>query len=83
MAFPVVDPRIQAGIEVYPRWDIAHIEGAVAPSPSWKSTRRSLFMTTVSESLDPWFFEDIELRCETSSEKLLAEADLYRNRNSR
>ena len=67
-----------AGIEVYHRWDIAHIEGAVAPSPSWKSTRRSLFMTTESESLDPWFFEDIELRCETSSEKLLAAADLYR-----
>ena len=39
-----------AGIEVYHRWDIAHIEGAVAPSPSWKSTRRSLFMTTESES---------------------------------
>ena len=59
-----------AGIEVYHRWDVAHIEGAVAPSPSWKSTRRSLFMTTESESLDPWFFEDIELRCATSSEKI-------------
>ncbi len=66
-----------AGIEVYHRWDVAHIEGAVAPSPSWKSTRRSLFMTTESESLDPWFFEDIELRSEASARKLLEAAALY------
>ncbi|MDD3107820.1 MAG: hypothetical protein PHV49_01220 [Alistipes sp.] len=59
-----------AGIEVYHKWDLAHIEGAVAPSPSWKSTRRSLFMTTETESLDPWFFEDIELRSATSARKL-------------
>ncbi len=68
-----------AGIEVFHKWDVAHIEGAVAPSPSWKSTRRSLFMTTESESLDPWFFEDIELRCATSSEKLLKAIKHYKN----
>ena len=64
---------------VYHRWDIAHIEGSVAPSPSWKSTRRSLFMTTESEVLDPWFFEDIELRCEASSHKLLQAIKHYKN----
>lgn len=68
-----------AGIEVFHKWDVAHIEGAVAPSPSWKSTRRSLFMTTESESLDPWFFEDIELRCATSSEWLLKAIRHYKN----
>lgn len=66
-----------AGIEVFHTWSVAHIEGAVAPSPSWKSTRRSLFMTTESESLDPWFFEDIELRSASSSEKLLEAVGLY------
>lgn len=68
-----------SGIEVFHKWDVAHIEGEVAPSPSWKSTRRSLFMTTESESLDPWFFEDIELRCATSSEKLLKAIKHYKN----
>ena len=68
-----------SGIEVFHKWDVAHIEGAVAPSPSWKSTRRSLFMTTESEMLDPWFFEDIELRCATSSEKLLQAIKHYKN----
>lgn len=72
-------PNNLAGIEVYHKWNIAHIEGAVAPSPSWKSTRRSLFMTTESEMLDPWFFEDIELRCATSSEKLLEAIKHYKN----
>ena len=34
-------------------------------------------MTTESESLDPWFFEDIELRSEASARKLLEAAALY------
>ena len=36
-------------------------------------------MTTESEVLDPWFFEDIELRCATSSEKLLQAIKHYKN----
>lgn len=50
----------------------AGIGGAVAVSPSWKSTRKSVFMITENEVLDPWFFEDIELRCKASADQLLA-----------
>lgn len=63
-------PINPADIEVFHKWDIAHLMGSVAPSPSWKSTRRSLFMVTENEPLDPWFFEDIELRCQSSALKL-------------
>ena len=63
-------PKNPADIQVFHKWDIAHIMGSVAPSPSWKSTRRSLFMVTENEVLDPWFFEDVELRCSASATKL-------------
>jgi len=63
-------PKNVADIQVFHKWDIAHIMGEVAPSPSWKSTRRSLFMVTENEVLDPWFFEDVGLRCTSSSGKL-------------
>jgi hypothetical protein len=64
-------PKNAAGLQVFHQWDFARIMGEVAPSPSWKSTRRSHFMTTEMEILDPWFFEDIELRCQASSVKLM------------
>lgn len=64
-------PKNPADIQVFHRWDVARIMGEVAPSPSWKSTRRGLFMATENEVLDPWFFEDIELRCQASASKLL------------
>lgn len=63
-------PKNVADIQVFHKWDVAQIMGEVAPSPSWKSTRRSLFMVTENEVLDPWFFEDIELRCAASAVKL-------------
>jgi hypothetical protein len=63
-------PRNAADLQVFHKWDIAHIMGEVAPSPSWKSTRRSLFMVTENEVLDPWFFEDIGLRCSSSAAKM-------------
>ncbi len=63
-------PKNAAGLQVFHQWDVAHIMGEVAPSPSWKSTRRSLFMATENEVLDPWFFEDIELRCQASAFKI-------------
>lgn len=63
-------PKNLAYIHVYHKWDVAQIMGEVAPSPSWKSTRRSHFMVTENETLHPWFFEDIELRCASSSSKL-------------
>jgi len=59
-----------AGLRVYHQWDIAHLAGVVAPSPSWKSTRRSLFMLTEEEVVSPWLFEDVELRFKNSSEEL-------------
>ena len=64
-------PKNVAGISVYHKWDKAWISGAVAPSPSWKSTRRSLFMITEEEVLDPWFYEDIELRSKAGADELL------------
>ena len=50
---------------------IAHLAGVVAPSPSWKSTRRSLFMLTEEEIVSPWLFEDVELRFKSSSDQLV------------
>ena len=66
------------GIDAFHPWDVAHIEGNVAESPSWRSTRRSLFMTTESEKLHPWLFEDIELRCASSAEQLQRSLDWFR-----
>lgn len=60
-----------AGLRVYHQWDIAHLAGVVAPSPSWKSTRRSLFMLTEEEIVSPWLFEDVELRFKSSSDQLV------------
>lgn len=60
-----------AGLRVYHQWDMAHLAGVVAPSPSWKSTRRSLFMLTEEEIVDPWLFEDVELRFKSSSDELI------------
>ena len=38
--------------------------GVVAISPSWKSTRRAVFMLTEDEEAhEPWLIEDISLRC--------------------
>jgi hypothetical protein len=72
-------PKNAAGLQVFHQWDIAHIMGEVAPSPSWKSTRRGLFMETENEVLDPWFFEDIELRCQASASKLLEAIAIFEN----
>lgn len=37
--------------------------GSVAPSPSWKSTRRAIFMMTEDEpAFHPWLTEDLSLR---------------------
>lgn len=55
---------------IYHRWDKAFIPGSVAASPSWKSTRRALFMITENEQLHPWFYEDVGLRCEQAADQL-------------
>jgi hypothetical protein len=72
-------PKNAAGLQVFHPWDIAHIMGEVAPSPSWKSTRRGLFMATENEVLDPWFFEDIELRSQASATKLSEAKTAFEN----
>jgi hypothetical protein len=64
-------PKNAAGLQVFHLWDIAHIMGEVAPSPSWKSTRRGVFMETENQVLDPWEFEDVGLRCQASASKLM------------
>lgn len=74
-------PRNMADIYVYHKWDVAQIMGEVAPSPSWKSTRRSHFMVTENEILDPWFFEDVELRCSSSSGKLMEAIGIFETIN--
>ncbi|MBN8859021.1 MAG: hypothetical protein J0H29_11575 [Sphingobacteriales bacterium] len=74
-------PVGMTGIQVFHRWDIGHISGAVAPSPSWKSTRRGLFMITEEEKLDPWFFEDIELRSAAAADQLLLAIAAYEKLN--
>lgn len=65
-------------IKPFHSWKVARLHGLVANSPSWKSTRRSLFMTTEREPVHPWFFEDIELRCKTASDKLLVAIEVYK-----
>jgi hypothetical protein len=72
-------PKNAAGLQVFHQWDVARIMGEVAPSPSWKSTRRGLFMVTENEVLDPWFFEDIELRCQASATKLTEAITMFEN----
>jgi hypothetical protein len=71
------------GVDAFHPWDIAHIEGNVAESPSWRSTRRSLFMITESEKLHPWLFEDIELRCASSSQLLQRALEWFRRAQGR
>ena len=46
----------------YHNWKAFKIIGQVAHSPDWESTRRSIFMFTKNEPLDPWAIEDIGLR---------------------
>lgn len=64
-------------IQAFHVWNAAKINGQVAGSPSWYSTRRSLFMTTVNEIQHPWFFEDIELRCFSAAKKLTEAIEVF------
>ena len=54
---------------VWHGWEAFTIRGHVADSPSWLSTRRSLFMTTENEELHPWFLEDFALRCDAAADR--------------
>ena len=54
------------------------VAGEVAASPSWCSTRRSVYMLTENEeTLHPWLIEDVGLRCRAAAEELRKAADGY------
>ena len=46
----------------------ATLRGQQAHTPSWESTRRTIFMKTDDLQCDPWMFEDVELRCKLAAE---------------
>jgi hypothetical protein len=51
-------------------WDALYMEGHLVDTPSWCSTRRTVFMTTEHETdHHPWFIEDLALRWEVSIER--------------
>src|SRR5208283_5168228 len=39
-----------------------------AHTPSWESTRRTIFMKTDDLQPDPWMFEDVQVRCHLAAE---------------
>jgi hypothetical protein len=55
-------------VQVFHRWDRGQLNGLVAISPSWKSSRRAMFMTTENQPLDPWAYEDIELSAQAAAD---------------
>ncbi|MFA5860038.1 MAG: hypothetical protein WC955_13335, partial [Elusimicrobiota bacterium] len=63
---------------LYPHgWDGFTLSGRVATSPSWKSTRRAVFMTTETEKLHPWFYEDLALRMDLAADKFESAAVMF------
>lgn len=55
------------------------VPGEVAPSPSWRSTRRAVFMLTSDEAAhDPWLIEDAGLRCMAAAKAAKEAAENYR-----
>ncbi len=54
------------------------VKGEVAPSPSWRSTRRAVYMMTSDEAeLHPWLIEDVGLRCRAAAQALRQAAEGY------
>jgi len=47
----------------------AEILGVPWHTPSWSSTRRSIFMKVEDGASDPWMLEDIQLRCQMAANK--------------
>lgn len=48
----------------------AFIRGQQCHTPSWESTRRSIFMKTDNTEPDPWLLEDVQLQCEMAAERI-------------
>lgn len=57
----------------------AFIRGQQAHTPSWESSRRSVFMKTDDTQPDPWMLEDVQLQCQLSAERLDAALTLGRD----
>lgn len=54
------------------------VPGEVAPSPSWRSSRRAVFMLTGDEPAhDPWLIEDMGLRCREAAAALREASGAY------
>lgn len=49
--------------------DAAFLRGQQAHTPSWESSRRSIFMKTDDLQPDPWMLEDVQLQCELSADR--------------
>lgn len=50
-------------------WHAAFIRGQQCSTPSWESTRHSIFMKTDDSQPHPWMLEDIQLRCSLAAKK--------------
>lgn len=48
--------------------DAAMLRGQQAHTPSWFSTRASVFMKTDDARPDPWMLEDVQLRCQAAAD---------------
>jgi len=49
----------------------AILRGMDCPTPSWRSTRHSIFMRIEPEAPpDPWMLEDVQLRCELAANSM-------------
>jgi len=46
----------------------AYIRGVPWHTPSWMSTRRSIFMKVDDSEPDPWMLEDLQLRCQLAAD---------------
>ena len=57
----------------------AMLRGQQCRTPSWCSTRHSIFMKTDDGQPDPWMLEDVQLRCEQAAEKWQQAIELGRS----
>lgn len=51
-------------------WSAAFLRGQQCSTPSWESSRHSIFMKTDDRQPHPWMLEDIQLRCELAAKCL-------------
>lgn len=61
----------------------AFIRGQQAHTPSWESTRRSIFIKTDNQECDPWLLEDIQLQCALAADKMEAALNIGRHISNR